>query len=170
MGTSTAFSSTLTVEEAFNGPATWSWAPTDDEAFEMNPPVRVERPNTPSVPDALTLPEESTKNLPRLKPVEVATANVPAVSVEVVVPSVTWKILGVARRPLNDAPLQPVQESTVRVASVVAPKTRSVPDALTLPEESTKNRPWSKVLAVWLMVRVVPSRSEVEPILKVPLA
>lgn len=47
------------VEEAFKAPATWRPAETDDEAVEIKP-VRVAKPKAFRVPDALTLPEEST--------------------------------------------------------------------------------------------------------------
>jgi hypothetical protein len=101
------------VPEAESAPATWRPAAMLDEALAMKPVVKVVRPLalsveakvvapvTERVPEALTFPLASTLNRPRRLAEEVAIDNVLAVSVEVVVPSVTWKILVPDIRPLK---------------------------------------------------------------------
>ena len=64
----------VAVEEADRLPATWRPAPTDEEALETKP-VKVVRPNTLAVPEALILPLESILKRPRLLVVLVAILN-----------------------------------------------------------------------------------------------
>jgi hypothetical protein len=80
------------VPEAFKAPATWRPAETDEDAFETKPLFNVARPKDWKVPVAETFPEASTEKRPRMLSEEVATLNELAVRVEVVVPSVTWKM------------------------------------------------------------------------------
>ena len=59
------------VPEALRAPATWRPAETELEAFEMKP-FKVERPKARKVPEAETLPLESTLKRPNMLAVEVA--------------------------------------------------------------------------------------------------
>ena len=61
---------TRRVELALRAPVTWIPSPNELLAVEIKP-VRVDRPKTLRVPLALTLPLESTVNLPLLKVVGV---------------------------------------------------------------------------------------------------
>lgn len=47
---------TSSVEDAESWPATWSWAPMEEEALEMKPPCNVERFFTSKVLDAFRAP------------------------------------------------------------------------------------------------------------------
>jgi hypothetical protein len=100
-----------------------------------------------SVPELLTLPALSTLNSPKRFVVEVAMKRPSARRLEVVEPLVT--VAGLVNAVLVKVPPpQPVQESTVMAAKVLAPKALKVPEALTLPELSTKKRPERLVVEV----------------------
>ena len=57
---------TWSVPDADNAPATWRPAAMEDDAEEIKPDRSVARLNVWKVPEAETLPDESTKNVPRL--------------------------------------------------------------------------------------------------------
>ena len=113
-----------------------------EEAEEIKPPVTVERPVTRNVPEAYTLPNALTENRPSGLAVDVATKKLFAVSVEVVVPSVTWKMLVPEIRPSNAPPASTPHARTPEASvSIVLQLTRPgkvmVPEADRFPEEST---------------------------------
>jgi len=127
------------------------------------------------VPELLTLPEESTLKRPKRLAVEVAMKRPSARREEVVVPLVT--VAGLVKAVLVSVPPppQPVQESTVMLAKVLAPKALKVPETLVLPELSTKKRPERLVVEVATesrvgvrLVRVPPLLTSREPTLAVP--
>ena len=96
---------TVRVEEMVVAPVIESVPPILDEALEIKPERKRAKPKTSWVPDTETLPLESTEKRPRALADEVATLKELAVRVEVVVPSVTWKMLGLDKRPLKEVPL-----------------------------------------------------------------
>ncbi len=83
---------TRRVLEALRTPATWRVLPIELEALLIKPPLFVVRPKVVSVPETETLPDASMEKRPSTLLVEVAILNELAVRVEVVVPSVTWKM------------------------------------------------------------------------------
>jgi len=101
----------------------------EEEALEIKPPVRVERPLIPRVPEEVILPDESVKNLPRLKPEAWFMIRLPVISMleeALVTPSTVSGALIVEEAEERKPPVR-----------VERPDCNSVPEALVLPEEST---------------------------------